>query len=59
MSEVIVQGVTMGAIYTLVAVSFNIIYRPTNIFNFAQGDLLMMGALLAAVTDCHGTPRRR
>jgi branched-chain amino acid transport system permease protein len=46
--ETIVQGVTMAAIYTIVAVSFNVIYRPTNIFNFAQGDLLVIGALLAA-----------
>jgi branched-chain amino acid transport system permease protein len=49
MGEIIVQGATMAAIYALVAVSLNIIYRPTNIFNFAQGDLLMVGALLAAV----------
>jgi branched-chain amino acid transport system permease protein len=46
--ETIVQGVTMAAIYTVVAVSFNVIYRPTNIFNFAQGDLLVIAALLAA-----------
>lgn len=47
--EIIVHGLTMASIYAIVAVSFNIIYRPTNIFNFAQGDLLMVGALLAAV----------
>lgn len=49
MGEIFVQGLTMASIYAIVAVSFNIIYRPTNIFNFAQGDLLMVGALLAAV----------
>ena len=27
---------------------FNILYRPTNVFNFAQGDLVMLGAMLAA-----------
>lgn len=48
MSEIIVQGITIGSIYAMVAVSFNVIYRPTNIFNFAQGDLLMVGAMIAA-----------
>jgi branched-chain amino acid transport system permease protein len=27
-------------------VSFNILYRPTNVFNFAQGDLVMLGAMV-------------
>ena len=57
MGEILVQGVTMAAIYAIVAVSFNIIYRPTNIFNFAQGDLLMVGAVLTAVlTRSYGIP---
>lgn len=57
MGEIIVQGVTIGAIYAIVAVSFNVIYRPTNIFNFAQGDMLMVGAVIAAVlTRGYGLP---
>jgi branched-chain amino acid transport system permease protein len=32
----------------LVAVSFNILYRPTKVFNFAQGDLVMVGAMTSA-----------
>src|SRR5690349_19977882 len=40
-------GVTMGAIYAMVAVSFNIAYKPTNVFNMAQGELFMLGAMLA------------
>lgn len=49
MGEIIIQGLTMGSIYAIVAVSFNIIYRPTNIFNFAQGDMLTVGAMVAAI----------
>lgn len=44
----IVSGVTAGSLYALVAVGFNVLYRPTNVFNFAQGDLVMLGAMLAA-----------
>lgn len=40
-------GVTMGAIYAMVAVSFNIAYKPTNVFNMAQGELVMLGAMFA------------
>lgn len=46
--DVLVRGLTNGSIYALLAVSFNIMYRPTNVFNFAQGDLAMLGAMLMA-----------
>lgn len=45
----LVSGVTMGAIYAMVAVSFNVAYRPTNVFNMAQGELVMLGAMFAWV----------
>jgi branched-chain amino acid transport system permease protein len=40
-------GATMGAIYAMVAVSFNVAYKPTNVFNMAQGELVMLGAMFA------------
>jgi branched-chain amino acid transport system permease protein len=40
-------GITMGAIYAMVAVSFNVAYKPTNVFNMAQGELVMLGAMFA------------
>ncbi len=46
--DVLLNGITAGSVYALVAVSFNILYRPTNVFNFAQGDLVMLGAMLGA-----------
>lgn len=46
--DVIARGLTAGSLYALVAVSFNILYRPTNVFNFAQGELVMLGAMLFA-----------
>lgn len=42
-----VSGLTIGAIYALVAIGYNIIYNVTEIINFAQGELVMLGGLLA------------
>jgi branched-chain amino acid transport system permease protein len=44
----LVTGLTAGSIYALVGISVNVIYRPTNIFNLAQGNLVMLGGLLCA-----------
>ncbi len=49
MLNIIHDGLVMGSILALVACSFNVIHRPTNILNFAQGDFVMVGAMLAAV----------
>jgi branched-chain amino acid transport system permease protein len=46
--DVLLNGITAGSVYALVAVSFNILYRPTNVFNFAQGDFVMLGAMIGA-----------
>ncbi|MTD15937.1 hypothetical protein GIS00_18540 [Nakamurella sp. YIM 132087] len=37
-----------GGLYGMVAMSFNVMYQPTNIFNFAQGSVVVIGALLAS-----------
>jgi branched-chain amino acid transport system permease protein len=47
--DALVSGLTAGSLYGLVAVGFNILYRPTKVFNFAQGDLVMLGAMAAAL----------
>lgn len=38
-------GLTVGSIYALVAIGFNIIYNVTEIINFAQGEFVMLGGL--------------
>jgi branched-chain amino acid transport system permease protein len=40
-------GITIGSIYAIVAIGFNIIYNTTGIINFAQGEFLMLGAMSA------------
>jgi len=55
--DILVRGLANGSLYALVAVSFNILYRPTNVFNFAQGDLVMLGAMIAAsLATVQGAP---
>ncbi len=40
-------GITVGSIYAIVAIGFNIIYNTTGIINFAQGEFLIFGAMTA------------
>ena len=47
--SVILGGIVAGCLYALAGISLNILYRPTNTFNFAQGDLIMIAAMVCAV----------
>lgn len=38
-------GSSTGAIYAGVALSFNLIFRTTDVFSFAQGSIVMLGAM--------------
>lgn len=44
--QLIVGGLSIGSIYGLVALSYNVIFNTTNVINFAQGELVTVGALL-------------
>ncbi len=41
------SGVTMGAVYAVVAIGFNLVYSTTGILNFAQGEFVMLGGMIA------------
>jgi branched-chain amino acid transport system permease protein len=45
--QLLVSGVAVGSIYGLVALGFVLVYKATETINFAQGDLLMLGAFVA------------
>ncbi|MCL1699561.1 branched-chain amino acid ABC transporter permease [Lysinibacillus sp. Bpr_S20] len=47
MLQLLFSGLTIGAIYALIAVGFVIIYNVTGILNFAQGEFAMFGALIS------------
>jgi branched-chain amino acid transport system permease protein len=48
-------GITVGSVYAIVAIGFNIIYNTTGVINFAQGEFLIVGAMTAA-TLCRIVP---
>lgn len=46
--QTLVGGLGFGAIYALVAMGFSIVYRTMGLVNFAHGDIVMIGAFIAA-----------
>jgi branched-chain amino acid transport system permease protein len=49
-AQQVVSGMVSGSIYALIALGYVIIYKATDVVNFAQGDLVMMGAYTGIVT---------
>jgi branched-chain amino acid transport system permease protein len=45
--QVVIGGIAQGCVYGLVALGFVLIYKATETVNFAQGELMMLGAFLA------------
>lgn len=45
--QLVVGGIANGCIYGLVALGFVLIYKTTEGVNFAQGDMMMLGAFVA------------
>ncbi len=43
----VVNGLTMGCVYALVALGFHVTWITTKTFNFGQGEFMMLGAMLA------------
>lgn len=46
--QVVVSGLTVGAIYALIAIGFSIVFSTVRIVNFAHGEFVMVGGLLYA-----------
>jgi branched-chain amino acid transport system permease protein len=44
--QFLLTGITIGTIYGMVALGFNIIYNATGIINFAQGEFVMLGGIV-------------
>ena len=43
--QFLLAGLTVGAIYALVALGFSIIYNASHVINFAQGEFVMIGGM--------------
>lgn len=50
------SGVTVGAVYALVALGFTIIYNASDVVNFAQGEFVMLGGMITVFASAAGLP---
>lgn len=44
---IVLRGAAIGSIFSIIAMSFNIVYGATGILNFAQGNMLVLGGYVA------------
>jgi branched-chain amino acid transport system permease protein len=51
--QLVVNGAAAGCIYGLIALGFVLIYKATEMVNFAQGDIMMLGGFLAFSLIAH------
>ncbi len=51
--QLVVNGAASGCIYGLIALGFVLIYKATEMINFAQGDIMMLGGFLAFALIAH------
>ena len=51
--QLVVNGAAAGCIYGLIALGFVLIYKATEMVNFAQGDIMMLGGFLAYSAIAH------
>lgn len=45
--QLLIAGLSQGCVYGLIALGFVLIYKATEIVNFAQGEVMMIGAFVA------------
>jgi len=50
------SGLTVGAVYALVALGFTLIYNVSDVINFAQGEFVMLGGMVAVFALAAGLP---
>ncbi|MBB6178721.1 branched-chain amino acid ABC transporter permease [Pseudorhizobium flavum] len=50
------SGVTVGAVYALVALGFTLIYNASDVVNFAQGEFVMLGGMITWFAYAAGLP---
>ena len=50
------SGLTVGAVYALVALGFTLIYNASDVINFAQGEFVMLGGMTMVFLGLAGVP---
>lgn len=54
--QFLVSGLTVGAVYALVALGFTLIYNASDVVNFAQGEFVMLGGMVTVFAFAAGMP---
>ena len=54
--QFLLSGITVGAVYALVALGFTIIYNASDVVNFAQGEFVMLGGMVTWFAHQAGLP---
>lgn len=54
--QFLVAGITVGSLYALVGLGFALIYNASDVVNFAQGEFVMLGAMIAIALLSAGLP---
>lgn len=54
--QFLLSGITVGAVYALVALGFTIIYNASDVVNFAQGEFVMLGGMITVFAHAAGMP---
>ncbi len=56
LAQYVASGLVVGGVYALIGLGFVIVYSVTRIINFAQGEFVMLGALLTVTARQLGLP---
>ena len=50
----LINGVSLGSIYAIIALGYTMVYGIAKMLNFAHGDVIMIGAfvMLSALNTC-------
>ena len=51
----LINGLSLGGIYAMIALGYTMVYGIAKMLNFAHGDVIMVGSLLAGCEESPGT----
>lgn len=51
--EILVNGISLGGIYALIALGFVVVFKATEVVNFAHGSFVVLGGYVMARTSSH------
>jgi branched-chain amino acid transport system permease protein len=54
--QFLTSGLTVGAVYALVALGFTLVYNASDVVNFAQGEFVMIGGMGTVFLGAAGVP---